>query len=37
MIGTPAELCVNVPELSGNTVFEVKLDVAGSASADGSV
>lgn len=36
-IGTPAELCVSVPGPSGSTVFEVKLDVAGSESADGSV
>lgn len=36
-IGTPAELCVSVPEPNGNTVFDVKLDVVGNASADGSV
>lgn len=36
-MGTPAELCVSVPGPNGNTVFEVKLDVAGNASADGSV
>lgn len=37
MIGTPAELCVSVPGPNGNTVFEVKFDVAGNESADGSV
>ena len=36
-IGTPAELCVSVPGPNGNTVFEVRLDVVGNASADGSV
>lgn len=37
MIDSPAELWVSVPGPNGNTVFEVRFDVVGSESADGSV